>query len=496
MKPADLLGGRFEIEHQVAAGGMGEVFRARDRVTGEAVAVKVMSDGRDHRSARFAREIELLAELSHPGIVRYVAHGETPSGQLFLVMEWLDGEDLKARLERKALTMGEAVALATRVAETLGAAHARGIVHRDLKPSNLFLPGGRIDAVTVLDFGIAHRPGRTQLTQTGIMIGTPGYMAPEQARTGGVIDARADVFALGCVLFQCLTGTPPFEGDNAATVLAKILFGEAPRVSALWPAVPADLDGLVAQMLAKDPALRPRDGANLAAALAALGPEVHSVAVAPSGQVVSRMALTVSERRFLAVVLLGRARADDARADELVDERVDEALWQAIEPYGGRLEQLADGSTIVVLEAERQVATDQAAHAARCALALRAVARGRPMALAMGRVESTRQLPEGDVIDRAARLVPPLAHATEALPPIALDEVIAGLLDARFEVVHDCCTSALEQPTAVGRDRSQKGGVFSRVARGSLPACTGAGGGLRNPDPPMIADRERFLRCE
>src|SRR5678815_952553 len=274
-------GERFELEHPIAAGGMGKVFRARDRASGEVVAVKIISGNREIHAERFGREIEVLAELRHPGIVRYIAHGETSSGQLFLVMEWLDGEDLRSRLQREPLTMGEAVTLATRVAVALGAAHARGIVHRDLKPSNLFLPGGRIDQVKVLDFGIALKEGRTQLTQTGTMIGTPGYMAPEQARSNAPIDARADVFALGCVLFQCLTGTPAFAGDSTAAILGKILFSEAPRVSALWPEVTEDLDALVATMLAKEPALRPNDGANLTAALAALGPRVYSTAVAP-----------------------------------------------------------------------------------------------------------------------------------------------------------------------------------------------------------------------
>src|SRR5262249_18119266 len=191
----------------------------------------------------------------------------------------------RTRLARGPLAMGDAVALTARVATALGAAHARGIVHRDLKPSNLFLPGGHIDQVKVLDFGIAHREGRTQLTQTGAMIGTPGYMAPEQARSNAPIGARADVFALGCVLFQCLTGTPPFDAASTAAILGKILFSEAPRVSTLWPEVPEDLDALLATMLAKDPALRPSDGANLAAALAALGPWMHSSIVAPQGHV-------------------------------------------------------------------------------------------------------------------------------------------------------------------------------------------------------------------
>ncbi len=427
MMPGEQLSDRWQLEQAIGSGGMGEVFRARDRISGEVVAVKVLSDERSLRTERFVREIQLLAELSHPGIVRYLSHGVTPSGQLFLVMEWLDGEELGARLQRGPLAVGEAVTLATRVAEALGAAHARGIIHRDLKPSNLLLPGGRIDQVKVLDFGIAQRDGSTPLTQTGTLLGTPGYAAPEQARMGGRIDARADVFALGCVLFQCLTGVPPFEGDTTAAVLAKILFGASPRVSELWPDVPEILDTLVAQMLAKDPALRPSDGANLAAALAVLGPLMRSTATAPGGRAVRTPTVIWGERRLLAVVMLGSADPNDPLTED--------ALGRVVRPYGGHLEQLADGPTVVVLAADRQVATDQAAHAARCALAMRAFASGRAMAIAMGRANSTSKLPDGDVIDRAARL---LSHAVPGpgdLPPIALDEVTAGLLDARFDVI-------------------------------------------------------------
>src|ERR1044071_6292451 len=284
MMPRELLGDQFELEQAIGSGGMGTVYRARDPISGETVAVKVLSEQQSHLAERFAREVNVLAELSHPGIVRYISHGVTSSGKLFLAMEWVDGEVLKTRLERGPLTLGESITLATRVAEALGAAHARGIVHRDLKPSNLILPGGRVDLVKVLDFGIAQREGRTQLTQTGMMVGTAGYMAPEQARTNEPIGARADVFALGCVLFQCLTGVPPFDGDTTAAILAKILFGTAPRVSELWPKVPETLDALVAQMLAKEPALRPSDGANLAAALAALGPLPHTALIAQIGR--------------------------------------------------------------------------------------------------------------------------------------------------------------------------------------------------------------------
>jgi hypothetical protein len=453
VRPGDVLDDRFEIERAVQTGGMGEVFRARDRVSGALVAVKVLSDERDQRTARFEREIELLSELSHPGIVRYISHGVTPEGSLFLAMEWLDGEDLKHRLKRAPLTMGEAVTFATRVAEALAAAHLRGIVHRDLNPGNLFLLGGRVDQVKVLDFGIALRDGLSQLTRTGMLIGTPGYMAPEQARDNGEIDARADVFALGCVLFLCLTGTPAFEGDSAGAILGKIVFGDAPRVSSLWSEVPEDLDDLVARMLSREPALRPSDGANLAAALVTLGPRAFSTAVAPKVQVVKPSAITGSERRLLSVVHLGTA-VDDAQAGE--------ALRRASKLYGGRVEQLTDGSTIVVIEADRQVATDQAAQAARCALALRALAGGRPMAIAMGRAESNRQLPEGELIDGASRLLSQRRDASDGLPSIALDDVTAGLLDARFDVIEDevglslCGERALMQGarTLLGRPTS------------------------------------------
>src|SRR5215467_7965741 len=166
----DLLDSRFELERQIRSGGLSEVFRARDRLSGQPVAIKILAG--KSGAVRFAREIQLLSELSHPRIVRYVSHGTTSAGGMFLAMEWLDGEDLRVRLEREPLTISEAVTLVTRVAEALGVAHARGIVHRDLEPSNLFLPGGRVDNVKVLDFGIAQREDATQHTQTVQVSGT------------------------------------------------------------------------------------------------------------------------------------------------------------------------------------------------------------------------------------------------------------------------------------------------------------------------------------
>jgi eukaryotic-like serine/threonine-protein kinase len=195
MRQGDLLAGRFALEDHRGSGGMGEIFRALDRATGEAVAVKALLE-HPHLSTpeRFAREASVLAALSHPGTVRYVAHGDTPAGERYLVMEWLEGEDLKSRIARAPLTIAESVTLGRRVAGALGAAHPQGVVHRDVKPSNLFLPQGRVELAKVLDFGLAWRADDTHLTHTGQMLGTLGYMAPEQARSSSRLDARTDVF--------------------------------------------------------------------------------------------------------------------------------------------------------------------------------------------------------------------------------------------------------------------------------------------------------------
>ncbi|WP_437544870.1 protein kinase [Sorangium sp. So ce367] len=423
---------RFELVERAGAGGMGEVFRAWDRILGEVVAVKILHDVYAQDTARFRREGGILAQISHPRVVRYMAQGLSPSGAPYLVMEWLAGEDLGARLQRGPLTVEETLTLMEGVSEALAGVHSSGIVHRDLKPTNLFLVNGDLGMVKLLDFGIARLPETTRMTRSGTILGTPAYMAPEQARSGHAIDARADVFALGCVLFECLTGSMAFSGVHLMDVLVKIVLEDVPRVREISPEVPRWLDDLCARMLAKHPDARPSDGAAVLAAIRSSGQGV----MIHGADEPERRSLTRNERRVQSIVLIGqdpRPAHDATTAIAAVPERM-RAIAVA---RGAGLDLLADGS-IMATFAGAGLATDQAAQAALCALSLRGLVGGRPMALATGRAELGDRRPASDLIERAIgaldRAAPAVCDPDWRRHAIALDEVTAGLLDARFDV--------------------------------------------------------------
>jgi eukaryotic-like serine/threonine-protein kinase len=446
MGPGDTVADRFVIEELAGTGGMGTVYRARDQHAGTRVALKVLGNDVAGKGERFAREAKLLAELRHPRIVRYIAHGETPAGEPYLAMEWLEGEDLSTRLGRHVLTISEAVRVARHAAEGLASAHARGLVHRDIKPSNLFLPDCDIDKLKILDFGVARLGRMSGLTRTGAQLGTPGYMAPEQARGARDVDPRADVFSLGCVLFHCITGERAFAGDHPIAVLAKVLFEEANRASELRDNVPPALDDLVHRMLSKDPAYRPRDGAAVILELEEVAKAIVDGDVTrtlPSARKIARVteSLTTGEQRLLSVVLAidPAFKMDTGDVSPTQRVRANEPLRNVVKSFGGEVQPLADGSLIVTLTGAR-TATDQAALGARCALAIRELLPGAPIALATGRGELGSRLPVGEVIDRAASLLLAAAvasrHETDdsKLRPIRVDELTAGLLGARFDV--------------------------------------------------------------
>jgi tetratricopeptide (TPR) repeat protein len=439
MQAGDVVADRFEVERLVRTGGMGAVFRARDRMTREPVALKALVQGAGVVPDRFLREGRVLAELRHPSIVRYVAPGVTAAGEAYLAMEWLDGEDLEQRLSREGLTVAESLGVVRRAAEALAAPHARGIVHRDIKPSNLFLVDGSLERIKLLDFGIARLHSATRLlTDNGVLLGTPGYMAPEQAIGERDVDPRADLFALGCVLYECLTGRAAFQAEHVMGVLAKIVLAPTPRVRALRPQLPQEIDDLIARLLAKMPSGRPADAATLVAEIDALGSFGKDM-LRPTRES-NEPRLTEREQRLVSIVVVRAhamtADAADAPTLAMEDEQSSvERLRDVVSPFGARFDRLADGSLIAVLLGQ-STAADQAAQAVRCALALRAALPDAPIVLATGRSVVAGSVPVGEVIDRAAFLMrAPGEHGTS--PSIRLDDVTAGLLDARFAIDGD-----------------------------------------------------------
>jgi serine/threonine protein kinase/Tfp pilus assembly protein PilF len=290
--------GSYEIIGPLGAGGMGEVYRARDMRLDRSVAIKSLPQGfaaDPERLARFEREARLLASLNHPNIA--TIHGvEDVAGAPHLVLEFVEGETLAQRLARGALTVRETLELGVQIASAIEAAHERGIVHRDLKPGNVMLtPAG---AVKVLDFGLAKGGGADaggggmsasptralSATGPGLILGTAAYMSPEQAR-GREVDRRSDVWSFGCVLFECLTGRQAFAGETLSDVIARILERE-PDWAVLPGAVPARLRDLVRRCLVKEMNERPRDIGDLRRELTAVAAELSSPgrAAAPAGQ--------------------------------------------------------------------------------------------------------------------------------------------------------------------------------------------------------------------
>ena len=275
---------RYDVEHEIGRGGMATVFLAQDRKHQRPVALKILNQqlGALLGVDRFLAEIQVMARLQHPNLLPLFDSGEVRLGPpsqagaprlLFYVMPYVDGESLRARLRReRQLPVSEAVAITVAVAGALDHAHRHGVVHRDLKPENILIHDGH---ALVADFGIAlavSKAGGSRLTQTGIRVGTPQYMSPEQIAAETVIDGRSDIFALGCVLYEMLTGDPPHTGSSVQSVIARIL-SEPPRaVRTIRPTVPDQVAQALDRTLAKLPADRFGTARELAGALSAALP--------------------------------------------------------------------------------------------------------------------------------------------------------------------------------------------------------------------------------
>lgn len=249
--PGQVIGGRFRVERELGAGGMGAVYAAIDLTTGGAVALKLMRQelAEDPRAVeRFRREAAALAAITHPSVVRIHDVGELPSGAPFLAMELLDGETLASRLERVGrMSAPELVPIVDQIAAGLSAAHSGGVIHRDIKPSNIHLTP---HAVKIVDFGVARVRGFSKVTSSGLAIGTVRYMAPEQL-IAGAIDERADVYALAVVIYEALAGEHPFERTAGDDMIGAILVGRATPLSSLRPDLPPAVTQVVHRAMSR-----------------------------------------------------------------------------------------------------------------------------------------------------------------------------------------------------------------------------------------------------
>lgn len=463
MKRGTVVRDRYTIQTLAGTGGMGSVYLALDP-EGNRVALKVLNGGRRSMDMRFAREARILMQLEHPGIVGCFDSGVTENGERFLALEWLDGIDVETHLRSQPFALDEGLALAENVARALGFAHGRGLVHRDVKPSNIFLLHGDVKRPKLLDFGVAHWSDATSLTATGVQIGTPSYMAPEQIRGDTEIGPPADVFSLGCVLYKCLTGQLAFAGGNRMALFYKILLNSNPQISEVMRDVPPAVSELLERMMAKEPRTRLQDGNEVADAIA----QVRTGLSERSRTLLERRpesldSLTTSERQLVSVVVVGKPPGEDStfasgnqgvtmflenhgESDEAVASLRE--MRARHESMGVSFDSLADGSLIAILDT-RRTAIDQAADAARCALELRSALPGQPMAVTTGRAETGQTYHSlGEVIGRAAALVANGAGSMldtdiedgtsdsdpATLLPIFIDDMTAELIEGRFEI--------------------------------------------------------------
>jgi eukaryotic-like serine/threonine-protein kinase len=270
--------GQYRLREKLGEGGMGVVYKAEHRLLKRPCAIKLIRPRTADPAeglARFEREVRAMASLSHWNTVEVYDYGVTDQGDFYYVMELLDGLTAHAVVDRHGpMPPARVVHVLRQVCAALGEAHARDLIHRDVSPRNVFLAnvGGQADVVKLLDFGLVHDRGHqldaVSLTQEGVPMGTPGYMAPEQAAGGRALDGRADLYAVGAVGFYLLTGQRPFAGETPLRILSAQLVGAVQPLAELAPGCPADLAGLIGRCLALAPEDRPGTAAELDAALA------------------------------------------------------------------------------------------------------------------------------------------------------------------------------------------------------------------------------------
>jgi eukaryotic-like serine/threonine-protein kinase len=421
---------RFRIEQWVASGGMGAIYRATDLTNGAQVAIKIATHGDRSAMARFEREARLLAQVQHPALVEHVAH-YLDADPPFLAMAWLDGVDLATRLAvrtgsseaevRTPLPIDDVMALGRRLADALVALHERAIIHRDIKPGNIFVVRGTIGASKLIDLGTAREEIELHpLTELGTVVGTAYYMAPEQVRSAAVT-AAIDLWAVGCVLYECLTGRVAFGASQPLAAMTRILIDDPEPVASLRPDCPAHLADIVRELLSKDPAARPT-ASRLQSLLAgpgrhpALATRPHRRSEGPSHERVIR------GERFLRTFVFARSPSG-AELPEL----------DLVTQHGGQVSRLAPGTGAALITFDgSQPGKDDAVRAAQLGLALRAVRPDLVLVLASGADADGAATPVPAMVDRAISTL-----LSGSAGEVRLDRTTARLIADRFVIDED-----------------------------------------------------------
>ena len=398
-EPGYTIAGRFALESQIATGGMGVVYRAADLEVGVFVAVKLQLGDDGVATERFLQEAEVLARLASAHVVRHVAHGVLDDGRAWLAMEWLSGVDLDAFLKNGPMLPAEALAMVADIAGALSEIHDLGIVHRDIKPGNLYLVDGDPRKARLLDLGIARvvDEGAVRRTGAGMVVGTPAYMAPEQARSAMTLDGRADLYSLGVVLYECLTGQVAWPGQNPLAVLVKVLVENPPHLADIAPHLDRRLDAFVYRLMARDPSARPahalallNEATALALSLSADQPPIRMLS--PMGE-----GLSSQEVKIVTVVLV-TACAGPGALEPIESSDLCRLADRQAEKQGATATALPNGLVLLTF-GDTSAATDRAGRAARAAIELMSKTPAGACLLATGRMDQAVAF--GEVIDRA-----------------------------------------------------------------------------------------------
>lgn len=421
-------GERFVLEERVGIGATAEVLRAQDTARGVPVAIKrlhahLVADPLSRE--RFEREARLSARITSDHVVKFVERGTDEEDRPYLVLEWLEGEDLSHRMRAGRLSPAEAISIARQAALGLEALHEAGIVHRDVKPGNLFLarqegPDAGPFLVKLLDLGVAYESAAQ--TTDGVALGTPFYMSPEQAKGEPDIGPPSDLFSLGVLLFELLCGKKPFAGDDAFSVLAKIVLQAPPRLSDVWPDAPPALDALLAKALARDPSARFGAAREMAEALSAIE-RAGSLDAAPVSPV-SLPERAIPSDDHLVGVIFGRLPLSSNVG------RTRMHFQKIIERHGGVVISLLGRGVAAVFEGE---CADGLLRAADAALELGMQMTGVRLSLVTGAALPSGAGLTASVIERGTKaLERPRADVNE--PPVRIDDATANMLEEQYSI--------------------------------------------------------------